>query len=175
MPSTTMRRRLRRRALPSLLAAAVTVTGATALPPSAASAATPRCTVAKLSAELRRPSAGAGQRFLTLELTNASRRACSLFGYPGMLLLGKRNQPLPTNVVRQRARVRTVVLAPGERATTQLRWGAIPGPGEPATGRCEPAPARVEITPPNATAHFVLPWRYGPVCEHGEITVRPMR
>lgn len=175
MLSKIMRRRVRRRALPSFVAVAVAVAGTAALLPGSASAATPRCTVSKLSVELRNPSAGAGQRFLTLVMTNATRSSCSLFGYPGMQLLGSRNQELPTNVVRFRARVRTVVLAPGERATTQLRWGAIAGPGEPAMGRCEPNPARVEITPPNATRHVVLPWRYGPVCERGEITVRPMR
>lgn len=175
MPSSTTRRRIRRRALPSFLAAVVALAGSAALLPGAASAATPRCTVAKLSAELRRPSAGAGQRGLTLVLTNASRSSCSLFGYPGAQLLSARNQDVPTNVVRQRARVRTVVLRPGAGATTTLQWSSVAGPGEPVTGRCEPNPARVEITPPNATQHFVLPWRYGPVCERGEITVRPMR
>jgi hypothetical protein len=176
MSRTIALRRIRRRALPSLLAAAATVSVAAAAVPATAAAATPaRCTLPKLSAKLRSLSVGAGQRVLTLQLTNVSHSRCSLFGYPGAQLLNRAGQAVPTDVVRSPARVRTIVLAPGRNATTQLQWSAIPGPGEPTNRRCEPLAVRIEVTPPNATDHFVLPWRYGAVCERGEITVRPLR
>jgi hypothetical protein len=136
----------------------------------------PRCGVLSLMGELRGASAGAGSRFLTIVLTNVTRRSCTLFGYPGLSLLDGRNRALPTHVVRDHSRTpRVVVLAPGQVARSALRWGAIPGPGEPQSDRCEPNPVRVAITPPGMGQRLVLPWRQGSVCEHGTIDVRPLR
>ncbi len=144
--------------------------------PSAASARTaPRCTVSSLLGELRRPGAGAGQRFAKLLLTNVTRRTCTLGGFIGAQLLGARNNPLPTHVVRDTSRRAGVVtLTPGQSATTILHWGVITGTGDRQTGECQPTPARIEITPPNASGHLVLPWRNGPVCQRGQIVVTPV-
>jgi Domain of unknown function (DUF4232) len=137
---------------------------------------TPRCGVLSLMGELRSPTAGAGQRFVTLVLTNVTRHTCTLLGYPGLRLLDARNRPLPTHVVRDRSRTpRVVRLTPGDSARSDLRWSAIPGPGEPQRGRCEPRPARVAVRPPGVAQRLVLPWRLGSVCEHGTIDVRPLR
>jgi hypothetical protein len=165
-----------RRLLALLGTAAVAATAATVLLPAAAPARTaPRCTASMLLGELRRPSAGAGQRFAKLLLTNVTRRTCSLGAFIGAQLLGARNDPLPTNVVRDRSRRAGIVtLTPGQSATTILHWGAITGTGDRQTGACEPTPARIEITPPNATGHLVLPFRNGPVCERGKIVVTPL-
>ncbi|ADB53817.1 DUF4232 domain-containing protein [Conexibacter woesei] len=174
MSSIISVRRVRRTVLPTL-AAAVAAAGVTALLPGSAVAATPRCAVDQLDGAFKNASAGAGSRTATLVLTNTSRSRCSLFGYPGAQLLNARNRDLPTNIVRDRSRSpKTVVLAPGGRAVSQWRWGAIAGSGEPQNRACEPNPARIEVTPPNATRFLVLPWKMGPVCEKGEITVRPM-
>jgi uncharacterized protein DUF4232 len=143
--------------------------------PHAAAAAPPRCGVLSLMGELRHPTAGAGQRFVTLVLTNVTRQTCTVRGYPGLRLLDRRNNPLPTRVVPDRSRpVHLLVLAPGDTARSDLRWGAIPGPGEPAAGPCEPNPARIAVRPPHAAHRLVLPWRFGPVCERGRIDVRPL-
>lgn len=144
--------------------------------PAATAAAPTRCTVPQLRGSFTGFTAGAGQRFATLVLRNASRRSCAMFGYPGALLLARNGKALPTNVVRDRTvRPRTIVVRPGRRATSQWHWTVIPGVGEQTGGLCEPRPARIEVTPPNDVRHLVLPWRSGPVCEHGRITVRPMR
>ncbi|HEX5146683.1 MAG TPA: DUF4232 domain-containing protein [Conexibacter sp.] len=157
------------------LAAAVLALVAVAALPAAASARVPRCTVSSLLGELRAPTAGAGQRQAKLILTNVTRRTCTLAGYPGGQLLGARNRDLPTSVVRNTARRAGVVtLAPGASAKTLLQWAVIPGTGDRQSGECEPTPARIEITPPNASGHLVLPWRNGPVCERGRIVVNPM-
>ncbi len=147
-----------------------------ALLPSAASAATPaRCTVPQLAGSLRAGSPGAGQRFATLRLRNKSSRACSLFGYPGGQLLARGGSNIPTTIVRDRSRTpRTVVLRPGAAAKTLLHWGAIAGTGDRQSGRCQPNPARFEVTPPNATNHLVLRWSFGSVCQKGRIVVQPM-
>jgi hypothetical protein len=173
-----MLRPIRRRAARRLVLAAVAAAAlaATALPAAAPAARTaPRCTVSMLLAELRAPSAGAGQRFAKLLLTSTTRRTCTLGGFIGAQLLGARNDPLPTHVVRDRSRRAGIVtLAPGQSATTTLHWGVITGTGDRQTGACQPTPARIEITPPNATGHLVLPWRNGPVCQRGQIVVTPL-
>jgi len=168
------------RAASTLVAAAVATACLAAVPAvavTAAQAAVPRCTVPQLRGALKNLQAGAGNRFGTLVLRNVSSRPCRLFGYPGALLRSRSGRAIPTDVVRDRSvRPVTVVLrADGGRAVSQWRWGAIPGRGEPTRGRCEPRPARIEVTPPNATRQLVLPWRSGPVCQHGRIEVRPMR
>lgn len=176
MLQRTPRRRTQRRLLLAVAATAALTAGVAAVPASAASYTTiPRCTVSSLLGELRSPTAGAGQRQAKLLLTNVTRGTCVLGGYPGGLLLGARNRALPTNVVRNPGtRARVVTLAPGESAKTTLQWGAITGTGDRPTGECEPTPARIEITPPNANGHLVLPWRNGPVCERGRIVVNPL-
>jgi Protein of unknown function (DUF4232) len=158
------------------LATAVAALAATAALPTAAHARTaPRCTVSMLLGELRAPTAGAGQRQAKLLLTNVTRKTCSLGGFVGGQLLGARNNDLPTNVVRNSARrAGMVTLAPGQSATTSLQWGVIAGTGDRQSGECQPTPARIEITPPNASSHLVLPWRNGPVCQQGRIVVNPL-
>ncbi len=154
---------------------AATAALAAALPAAAHARTAPRCTVSSLLGELRRPGAGAGQRFAKLLLTNVTRRTCSLGGFIGGQLLGARNSDLPTNVVRNTGRRAGIVtLTPGQSATTTLQWGAIAGTGDRQSGECQPTPARIEITPPNASGHLVLPWRNGPVCEQGRIVVNPL-
>ena len=172
--STSARRTAARRR--ELAAALVAASTCLALLPTAASAATPpRCTVPQLAGSLRAGSPGAGQRFATLRLRNRSPRACSLFGYPGGQLLSRSGAEIPTDIVRDRSRTpRTVVLRPGAAAKTLLHWGAVAGSGDRQRGRCQPNPARFEVTPPNATNHLVLRWTFGPVCERGRIVVRPM-
>lgn len=159
-----------------LATAAVALAAVAALPAAAPAARTaPRCTVSSLLGELRAPTAGAGQRQAKLLLTNVTRKTCTLGGYPGGLLLGAKNKPLPTNVVRNTARrAKVVTLAPGKSATTTLQWGVVPGTGDRQSGRCQPTPARIEITPPNARGHLVLPWRNGAVCQQGRIVVNPL-
>ena len=159
-----------------VLAATVAALAATAALPAAAHARTaPRCTVSMLLGELRAPTAGAGQRQAKLLLTNVTRMTCSLGGFVGGHLLGARNDDLPTNVVRNTSkRAKVVTLAPGQSATTSLQWGVIAGTGDRQSGECQPTPARIEITPPNASSHLVLPWRNGPVCQQGRIVVNPL-
>jgi hypothetical protein len=163
----------RRLVLATALAALAAL--AAALPTAASARSAPRCTVSSLLGELRRPTAGAGQRQAKLLLTNVTRRTCSLGGFIGGQLLGARNDNLPTNVVRNTGRRAGIVtLTPGQSATTTLQWGVITGPGDRQTGECQPTPARIEITPPNASGHLVLPWRNGPVCQQGRIVVNPL-
>ena len=76
---------------------------------------------------------------------------------------------------RSRGPSHRVVLAPGERAATKRRWGAIPGPGEPQTGACEPTAQHLRVTPPDETSSLRLRWKGVPACQSGRIEVTPLR
>jgi Protein of unknown function (DUF4232) len=170
----TLRPLRRRGPLAAVLVLALLAAASAAVP--ARVVTVPRCNRLSLLGELRHPTAGAGSRFATLVLTNTTRHTCTLLGYPSLRLLDRRNRPLATHVVRDHGFTpHAVRLEPGDSARSDLRWGAIPGPGEPQSGACEPAPARLAVAPPGSPLSLVVPWRMGPVCEHGTIDVRPLR
>jgi hypothetical protein len=170
----TLRSLRRRGSLAAVLALAAIAASTAAVP--ARVVTTPRCNRLSLLGELRDATGGAGSRFATLVLTNTTRHTCTLLGYPSLRLLDRRNRRLPTHVVRDHSRTPHVVrLLPGDSARSDLRWGAIPGPDEPQSGPCEPTPARLAVAPPGSSLALVIPWRMGPVCEHGTIDVRSLR
>jgi hypothetical protein len=140
-----------------------------------AAAAPPRCHTDELSGRLGRVDAGAGQRFVRLSLRNDGDRRCRTQGWVGLQLVRNGGQDVPTRVVRAEGPSRRVVLAPVERASTTLHWGAIPGRGEPQTGACQPTAQRVRVTPPDETTSLRLRWKGGPVCQSGRIEATPLR
>jgi hypothetical protein len=134
------------------------------------------CQVSQLAANLGQPDAGAGQRYSKLVFTNNSNKDCTMFGFPGLQLVGMGNVTIPTNVVRNdnKPKVLVTLQAGGGQAYTTLHWGVMPGPGEPQNGPCEPEPQQVQLTSPNAFGSLTQPWTFGPVCEQGTIDVDPM-
>jgi hypothetical protein len=159
-------------ALGILLIASAAAAGTAVAP---AVAATPRCHTNELSASLGRVDAGAGQRFARLTLRNRASHTCRTQGWVGLQLVRNHGQQVPTRDVRVQGPSHRVVLAPGERASTKLRWGAIPGLGEPQTGACEPTAQHLRVTPPDETASLRLRWKNGPACQSGRIEVTPLR
>ncbi len=140
----------------------------------ASAASLPACHVADLSAQLVAGSPGAGQRYGTLVLTNRSSHTCHTYGYVGMAFLNAHGHAMATDVVRQASsRPHRVVLAPGQRATSQLHWSDVPGVGD-ETGPCVSAPRRLEITPPDMYRHLVIAWNGGTACERGRIDTTPL-
>jgi hypothetical protein len=117
-------------------------------------------------------NAGAGQRYATLQLENASRSSCTTGGWSG-LGLANANGALPTRVVREGS-ARTVTIPAGASAYEQLHWGVVPGEGESETGQCEPTARALHIIPPNQTTHISVNWVGGPVCQHGQIRLSPI-
>jgi hypothetical protein len=140
----------------------------------AQSAAVPPCGTADLRVQIEQGSPGAGQRYAMLVLTNKSHRSCHTYGYVGMQLLNGRGGALPTDLVRDHSQTpHRIVLAPGAQAYTQLHWSVVPGTGD-SGAPCSSAPARVEITPPDAYTQLTIRWGGGDVCEHGRIDVQPL-
>lgn len=137
------------------------------------SAGTDRCHTSELTGRLVRADAGAGQRYATLTLRNSGNRTCTIHGYGGLGLVDGSGRALPTKQVRAASPVPTTVrLAPGGTVSSDLHWGAIPGPGDNQTGDCQPTPAAVHVIPPDETTSLSVPWSLGPVCEGGTIEQR---
>lgn len=141
-------------------------------PAGGAASSTERCHTSMLDVGLRAGHPGAGQRYADLTLTNSSDRTCRIHGYPGLQLVGDNSTPLPTDVVRNTAHpAHTVVLAPGESASTTLHWGVVPTGDESTTGPCQPDPQRLRVIPPDETDSLSAEWPFGPVCADGRIWV----
>ena len=131
------------------------------------------CQAGQLAAHVNDPDSGAGQRYSKLVFTNNSSKDCTMFGFPGLQLLGPGNPP--TNVVRNnKPKILVTLQAGGGQAYTTLHWGVVPGSGEPVMGDCEPNPNQIKLTSPNAFGSLTQPWTFGPVCEHGTIDIDPM-
>lgn len=141
-----------------------------------------RCRTSALSAQPFALAAGgaAGSLGGAIGLTNHGSVTCTLFGYPGMQLLGTDGhplpgEPLPTTVIRGHYEVvdtvpeRTVTLAPGAQARFYYMYSDTLGGGSPAV--C-PTASAIDITPPGAYNQLMVATDIAP-CE-GHIWVSPV-
>jgi hypothetical protein len=114
-------------------------------------------------------SAGAGNIVYRLRLTNASGRTCLLAGIPRLTLLAAKGTKLPTHTT---GGTNTVTLPPHSSAAAEARFSPdVPGVGEPVTGRqCEPTATWLVV----AGSRRVRIRPATPVCEHGQLSFRPL-
>jgi hypothetical protein len=169
MDTTTTRNRWRTATLAGAAVLGLAALGATAAPAAGAVSTPGRCTTAELGARLLPGSPGAGQRYATVVLTDTGGSACTVAGYGGLALLGAAGQGVPTDLQRVPSPApQTVTLSPGTSARSLLHWTAVPAGDETGTA-CEPTATTVVVTPPDGTTSMLLPWSYGPVCQHGLI------
>ncbi|HTX27158.1 MAG TPA: DUF4232 domain-containing protein [Streptosporangiaceae bacterium] len=174
-----------RMALAALAGVAVLATVGVAATATSAGASTTRTTVShttyaprdcagwQLSATLTRgPKTWGNNRELVLALTNTSRSACTVSGYPGLQLLGAGHQALPTTVVKvpgAQIPERTwgpagIVLLPGQSATADITF-TVQGRLHPALNYPGPpffpvSAAYLVVTLPNGYPGHVPP--FGP-------------
>jgi hypothetical protein len=130
-----------------------------------------RCHTADLTARLRELDAAAGSHYAALVLTNRSTRTCRVYGYGGVQLLDAAHRPLPTHQVRVRIPPpNRVLLRPGASAYSLLHWSVVPAGTESVsvTGRCEPTPTYLLVTPPDETQPITIAWSAW-ICSHGRI------
>lgn len=140
--------------------------------PSAASSqpAVQRCQVSQLSLAVTDETASSGQLARVFILTNAGRSTCTLYGYPGLLMLDGAGKPVPTTVVREQppSPEQRVTLAPDGTASFLAWWWNQ----NRYTTPC-PLSQQVEVTPPNAYSHLTIPLSIQP-CPDGTINVDPV-
>lgn len=143
----------------------------TAVPPSGPT----RCPTADLAGSVAGSSGAAGTIQMTIALRSTAPSPCTLFGYPGLQLLAGDGSALPTNVVRKGGypftamAPTTVTLAPGQTADFNLGYSDVPVGGETSC----PTATSMEVTPPNATDHLVVPASLAP-CGGGTVVVSPV-
>jgi hypothetical protein len=100
-------------------------------------------------------------------------------GYPGMQLLNASGAPIATTVIRgggpafptaaANAGPAPVSLAPQQTATFSFSYSDVPVGNESSC----PTSAESEITPPNDTAHAVIPLSIA-ACGNGTVHVSPV-
>jgi hypothetical protein len=131
---------------------------------------TPRCSAASLKGEIASGDAAAGNRYAKLVVTNTGKTACTLYGYGGLALANASGADQPTKLTRALdPKPSLVTLQPGQKASKNLHWGAVPDGTESTTGPCEPESAGLNVIPPDETQPFAVKQSLGSVCEHGTI------
>jgi len=139
-----------------------------------ASAVPATCALDQLAVTLGPVSGAAGSVGGLFILTNTSAQSCSLYGYPGMLLLNALGDPMTTHVIRGTSVVvpavpkTTVILPPGAQGSFLFGFSDVPTGSQTC-----PTSASVEVTPPNLTDHATIAFAMAPC--GGRITVSPVR
>ncbi|HEU5270259.1 MAG TPA: DUF4232 domain-containing protein [Jatrophihabitans sp.] len=104
------------------------------------------CPTSALTVRALRGSGAAGHEFAFVQFTNTSTSACSLTGYPGVLLL-LGGQPLGQPAVRSGEPIHTVRIPPGTSVSANLVDDSS----------CNAAISdSVQVIPPNRTDRIVL-------------------
>jgi hypothetical protein len=151
-------------------------TGTTGTTGTSGTSGTARCRTVDLRLSLRNLDAGAGQRYLSIVLTNSTRSTCRVYGYGGIQLVDAAGRAVPTKQVREASTPpRLVTLAPGASAYSAVHWTAIASGAEPESGACEPVAHALRVIPPDEHAALSATWTYGSVCGAGRIDQRAYR
>ena len=134
-----------------------------------------RCVTAALTGSVVGSSGAAGTIETTVALRSTAASACILGGYPGLQMLAASGAALPTIVVRKGSysftsmAPATVTVAPGQSAYFNIGYSDVPVGSETSC----PTSASVEVTPPDAFDHLVMPAALGP-CAGGTLVVSPV-
>jgi hypothetical protein len=115
----------------------------------------------------------AGSVFYNLQLTNLSRRVCTVRGYPGVsavTLAGSQIGPAASREASQRPR--TVTLAPGASATAVVR---IVQAGDFSAAACrETTAAGLRVFPPGQRSSRLVPFPFR-TCAAAHVRVLSVR
>jgi Protein of unknown function (DUF4232) len=140
----------------------VTVTAPASSPPAASptggtsqGASAAACATSVLSGSLGSAGAAAGTAFYSIEFTNTSSSACTLYGYPGVSFVTASGSQVGTPATESSAYPRQLVtLAPG--ATAHAELGVATAQNYP-TSTCSPVSvSRLKVYPPGQTSAMFL-------------------
>jgi hypothetical protein len=120
-------------------------------------------------------SGAAGTIETTVVLTNTAPTTCILGGFVGLQMLAAGGGMLPTTVVRTGSysftamAPTTVTLASGQSVYFNIGYSDVPSGSQTSC----PTSASLQVTPPNATDHLVIPATLSP-CGAGTLVVSPV-
>ncbi|MBO8190303.1 DUF4232 domain-containing protein [Streptomyces oryzae] len=101
-------------------------------------------------------------------MTNKGSTACSVTGFPGVMLKDADNTSNP--ISRDDNQPRIANLKPGQNGVFNISYQTSPG-GEPD----ESNPTHIEVTPPHESRHITLRWPSGAVKGHySDVLVHPI-
>jgi hypothetical protein len=123
-----------------------------------AASAGKRCHTSELHASVGANDPGAGQENFPIVLTNASKRTCTLYGYPGAAFVDSAGKQLGPDPKRSSATPTTVTLAPGASA-----WAGLTFSNPGISGAKTATPAALLITPPDELSQLKVAWTQGAV------------
>jgi hypothetical protein len=136
------------------LAATVALAGTPVALASVHAAKTPNCVRSQLSVRSNGTNGAAGTIHGAWVFTNVSKKACALYGYPGMQLYGRSGRPITTKVKWDLAPKPThVKLNPKASATFLSSYSDI------SSGSACPESRVAQITAPNDTTSLFIPAR----------------
>jgi hypothetical protein len=139
-------------AVGAALALAAPVLALGAAPAGAASLST--CSFNHLSAKLTDAEGAAGSQYLTIRFTNTGRHTCVLDGHPGVSLVTASRRQVGLTAKRANDTIRTVRLAPGQKADAVLR---ITNAHNYPRSTCKPTDSKaLRVIPPDSTRSFYL-------------------
>jgi hypothetical protein len=127
-----------------------------------------RCKSSAVTVWVGEPGSGtAGSTYYELELSNTSKHACTVFGYPGVSAIAQGDRQLGSAAVRDNPGTsQLITLAPGVTAHFQLR---ITDVSNYPTSTCHPVTAvGVKVFPPNDfNSQIVTPFVFSACKRHG--------
>ncbi|RZJ32118.1 MAG: DUF4232 domain-containing protein [Brevundimonas sp.] len=123
--------------------------------------------------------AGAGNRVANIGVQNIGRTACSLTGYPGVVLQDRQGRNLTAirseqslgSYFTQSQPPTPVLLAPQAKAAFELAWNVVPNEAEGQT-TC-PNVSRIRVTAPGDTSAVSLDMAFSPCSSR--VRVSPLR
>lgn len=150
-----------------------------ATPAPAADGAPPPCRGPQLKLSADGGDAGAGNRVSILGVQNLGAQACSLTGYPAVVVQDRQGRDLtairaeqtPGSYFRQGQTPTPVRLEPQGKAFFDIAWNVVPN--ETQGQRTCPSVARIRMTPPGDTSPVSLDQTFSPC--GGRIRVSPFR
>ncbi|HVT65923.1 MAG TPA: DUF4232 domain-containing protein [Mycobacteriales bacterium] len=131
------------------------------------------CRLSQLDFSIGQGQGAAGSTILPLVFTNHSKRACTMFGYPGVSFLDAQGNPLGQPADRRGGEKAVVTLGPGDAANAQLR---IPDPGNFSPADCNVATSASILVYPPGEKHSTTAPEATQVCttEAGRSVVLPV-
>jgi len=171
-------RGVRPRAVTGLVVACLMAAAGSGLAPAAGArsegraAAVARCTSNQTQVWLGLGLGGgtAGTYYYPLEFSNIGRRACTLYGYPGVSAFGASGRRLGTPATRNTGSPGVVTLTPGATAHALL------GIHDAGALCAHPASAQgLRVYPPAQTASRVIEFGFQACTQRGVLVVGPVR
>jgi hypothetical protein len=149
-----------------LPAVALAAPGRTSAPQAAAAA---RCARTQLTSWIGEPGSGAaGSTYYELEISNVSRHACTLYGYPGVSAVGAGGKQLGRAARREAGHAEKVVtLGAGQTAHAILQ---VVDTGVYSAAACHPATAdALRVYAPGDYDSIVFPFTFSACAKHGPV------